>query len=201
MSKLRLYYNNFSQPSRAVKCFLKLGKVDFEERFINLGKKENFSEEVKSLNWNCQVPFIVDGDFTVFESHTVMRYIHAKYKLDPSYYPSSLKERTLTDMYLDWHHSNTRKVAHYVATSLLSKRTKQPTIYVEEGIKKDLDLALFNLNAHLLNYPSHFLNGFEKPTIADLSCYFELTELVLIQQSYKDLPNIEAFMKKMAEIP
>lgn len=53
MSKLRLYYNSFSQPSRAVKCFLKLGKVDYEERFINLGKKENFAEEVKSLNWNC----------------------------------------------------------------------------------------------------------------------------------------------------
>ncbi|KAL4456531.1 hypothetical protein ABPG74_000638 [Tetrahymena malaccensis] len=201
MNKLKLFYNSFSQPSRAVKCLLKIGKVDYEERFVNLAKGDQFKPEVKDLNWNSQVPFIEDNGFVVFESHTIMRYIHQRFNLDNSLYPQQLQEKTKIDMYLDWHHTNTRRSANYVTASLLSKRTGQPSLYVEDLVHKELLKAIQNLNDNLLNNPSHYIFGFQKPTIADISCYQELTELKLINFDFKKYPNLDAFMNQMSIIP
>lgn len=189
-----------------MKCFLLLGKVPFDVKPLNLGKGENKTPEMKQLNWTCKLPFIVDpsnSNFRVFESHAIMKYVHAKYTLADSLYPRHINARTNIDMYLDWHHSNTRKTAHAISTCVLSKRTgATKTLYDPELILADMDHALNDLNDHFLNNPTNFITGSASPTIADLSCYFELTEHPLLERGdlTSEYANIAKFIRNMQQI-
>ena len=55
------------------------------------------------------MPAIVDGDFVLFESHAILRYLQGKYGKTDHWYPSTdLAKRAKIDQYLDWHHTNLR---------------------------------------------------------------------------------------------
>ena len=54
------------------------------------------------------MPAITDGTINVYESHTIMRYLHESRECADHWYPKDLKKRAKIDEYLDWHHSNTR---------------------------------------------------------------------------------------------
>jgi glutathione S-transferase len=45
-----------------------------------------------------------DGEFTLFESHTMLRYLHQTRKVNESWYPNDPVKRARVNEYLDWHH-------------------------------------------------------------------------------------------------
>lgn len=54
-----------------------------------------------SLNPNGTIPTLVDGDFAVWESNSIMRYV-ADASGAESYYPKELKSRVTCDQWMDW---------------------------------------------------------------------------------------------------
>lgn len=52
------------------------------------------------FNPHGTVPTLIDGDFSLWESNTILRYLAAKF--DALYYPSQLQERAAVDKWLDW---------------------------------------------------------------------------------------------------
>ena len=57
------------------------------------------------------MPVLKDGKFSVFESHAILKYVHAKYarpEQDHWYPKEDYATRAKIDEYLDWHHSNLR---------------------------------------------------------------------------------------------
>jgi glutathione S-transferase len=77
---LTLYFHPISQPSRAIHAALLLGKVEFTPKVIDIMKGEQKTPEYKAINPAQQVPAITDGDFGLFESHVILRYLEP---LDP----------------------------------------------------------------------------------------------------------------------
>jgi glutathione S-transferase len=55
-------------------CLEELG-VDYEFNFVNLFKGEQNSEEILKLNPFHKVPILKHGDFSMFESNAICRYI------------------------------------------------------------------------------------------------------------------------------
>jgi glutathione S-transferase len=55
----------------------------------------------RSLNPNARVPVIEDGDHVVWESHTIVRYLAAKYGTN-GLWPSDPYVRSLSDRWMDW---------------------------------------------------------------------------------------------------
>jgi glutathione S-transferase len=74
--KLKLLGDYASQPSRAIFIFCLLNNIPHEIKLINVIKLEQYDEEFKKINPNAKVPAIVDGDVNLFESHTILRYLH-----------------------------------------------------------------------------------------------------------------------------
>ena len=59
-SKLILFGDYASQPSRAVLCFLQINKVPFEFKEVRVMKMEQYKPEFKKINPNGKVPAISD---------------------------------------------------------------------------------------------------------------------------------------------
>lgn len=58
--------------------------------------------EYRAKNPNGRVPMIEDGDFVLWESNTIVRYLAAKHAPDSPWYPSDLRARATADKWMDW---------------------------------------------------------------------------------------------------
>ena len=114
---LNIYIASCSQPSRSVMALAtinasKLGP--FKMHYLNLGNFEHKKPEMLKINPEGQIPFISDkdGQFTLIESHAIMKYICQSRNLPEHWYPKSIEGQAKVDAYLHWHHSNIRLGAH-----------------------------------------------------------------------------------------
>ena len=73
------------------------------------------------------MPAISDGDINLFESHTILRYLHETRNLPDHWYPKDPRKRAKVDEYLDWHHNGLRLGAGgYLFRKYLSPLTGKP---------------------------------------------------------------------------
>ncbi|MCF8969876.1 glutathione S-transferase N-terminal domain-containing protein, partial [Pseudomonas carnis] len=56
--------------------------------------------QYRAMNPNGRVPVIEDGDFVLWESNTIVRYLCAKQASD--FYPSDLQARANAEKWMDW---------------------------------------------------------------------------------------------------
>jgi glutathione S-transferase len=62
----------------------------------------NGEPEYLSMNPNGRVPTLEDGDFVLWESNSIMRYLAMQYGKDGALYPADPKIRAGIDRWLDW---------------------------------------------------------------------------------------------------
>lgn len=55
-----------------------------------------------AMNPNGRVPTLVDGDFVLWESNSVMRYLCMAYGQNSPVYPQAPRQRAAVDRWLDW---------------------------------------------------------------------------------------------------
>lgn len=77
---LTLYWNLGSQPARAVKCLIDLGKLEVKYVTLDVIKNETRSKEYLSLNPLGKIPFLVDGELKISESNAILVYLCEKYQ-------------------------------------------------------------------------------------------------------------------------
>ena len=58
------------------------------------------SADYLALNPHGTVPTLVDGNFSLWESNAILRYLAAQF--EASFYPAPLQERAAVDKWLDW---------------------------------------------------------------------------------------------------
>lgn len=58
--------------------------------------------EYLAMNPNARVPTLVDGDYALWESNSIMRYLCLAYRPDSPIYPQGPKRRAAVDRWLDW---------------------------------------------------------------------------------------------------
>ena len=68
---------------------------------VDLTKGETRTPEFLKLNPNGKMPVLVDGDFVLWESNAIMRYLCAKHPRAP-FWPIDLKTRASADRWMDW---------------------------------------------------------------------------------------------------
>ncbi|WP_300626887.1 glutathione S-transferase [Pseudomonas sp.] len=90
---------NSSNVRKALWCAEELG-LDYEA--IDAGGAFGVVDtpQYRALNPNGRVPMIEDGDFVLWESNTIVRYLCAKHASD--LYPSDLQARANAEKWMDW---------------------------------------------------------------------------------------------------
>jgi glutathione S-transferase len=201
MSRIKVYGDMMSQPSRAVLWFCLLNDLNYEFKLINILKGEHLTDEYKRINPHCKVPCIDDNGFIVYESHTIMRYLKVKYNLPDHWYPNDIKERVKVDQYLDWHHLNLRfgAAGYFRQKYLLPLLGLKTSESMERSTHKALVEALKTMDQVFL-YQTPFIGGSDV-SIADLSAYCETQQLVIIDFDFTPYRSIVTWRQRMRELP
>ena len=74
----------------------------FERIDAGMAFGRNHDPDYLAMNPNARVPTLVDGDFVLWESNSVMRYLVLAYGKGSPIYPSAPKVRAGVDRWLDW---------------------------------------------------------------------------------------------------
>ena len=61
-NKIQFYWNIGSQPCRAVKALLDLGKIEYDIYFIDLSTSQTRTPQYLEKNPLGQIPFIIHGE-------------------------------------------------------------------------------------------------------------------------------------------
>jgi glutathione S-transferase len=120
---MKLYARRTSSNSQKVLWFLEELGVDYE--FVDTGGDAGGLDDpdYRGLNPNGRVPTLVDGDLSVWESHSILRYLAATF--DPGrYWPQHPAARSHLDRWMDW--SQSQFDASFMALFWGYYRTPEP---------------------------------------------------------------------------
>jgi glutathione S-transferase len=95
-----LYGANLSSPANKVRFVLNLLGLEYEYKQVNLRAGEHKKEEYLKIHPAGKVPALTDGDFCLFESNAMIRYLADK--CNSPLYPKDLKQRAVVDQWLDY---------------------------------------------------------------------------------------------------
>ena len=92
--------------------------LPFERQDWGAGFSSTQTPEFLALNPNALVPVIKDGDFVLWESNTIIRYLVSRYD-HAHLYPPEPQARARVDQWMDWQATDFNRSWSYVFLSLI----------------------------------------------------------------------------------
>src|SRR5436190_10923487 len=145
-----------------------LSELDIAYQRIDAGMAfgKNDQPEYLAMNPNGRVPTLVEGDFVLWESNSVMRYLVLAHGQGSPIYPPAPKARASVDRWLDWTLSTLQPVDRPVFWALVRTPPEKRDMV---AIQKDADAEAVQwriVDAQLAT--RHFIEG-DQFTIADIA--------------------------------
>ncbi|HGM5551798.1 TPA: glutathione S-transferase family protein [Pseudomonas putida] len=111
-------------------------QIPFEREDWGSGFKSTDTPEFLALNPCAMVPVIQDGDFTLWESNTIIRYLAGNYG-GSDLYPTEPRTRAQVDQWIDWQASELNRSWSYAFMSLVRKSADyQDRVALANGIEQ-----------------------------------------------------------------
>jgi glutathione S-transferase len=174
-----------------------LSELDLAYERIDAGMAfgRNRDPEYLAMNPNARVPTLVDGDYVLWESHSIMRYLVLAYRPESPIYPQAPKRRAGVDRWLDWVLSTVQPADRPVFWALVRTPPEQRDM---AAIQKDADAeALVWEIADAQLARRRFLEG-DEFTIADIAVgAFARRWLRVAGISKPKLPNLDRWFAEL----
>jgi len=200
---MKLYMHPVSNTSRPILLFLADTKLDVEQEVVDLMTGAHLEEPFISLNPNGMVPVLVDGDFVLTESSSILKYLADRFNLP--LYPKDLKLRAKVNEAMDWFNTNLyRDFAYGVVYPQLFPHHKRPSDEIQSGTinwGKNLSKKwLTVLNDNMIGPKKNYLVGNEM-TIADYFGAGLLTSGEVIGCDFSAYPNVKRWLDTVKKSP
>jgi glutathione S-transferase len=178
-----------------------LSELDLAYERIDAGMEfgRNFDPEYLAMNPNARVPTLVDGDYVLWESHSIMRYLALAYGPDSPIYPQAHQRRAGVDRWLDWALSTVQPASRPVFWALVRTPPERRDM---AAIQKDADAeALVWAIADAQLASRRFLEG-DDFTIADIGVGVFARRWIRVEGITKPkLPNLERWFAELESRP
>ncbi|XP_013396534.1 glutathione S-transferase 1-like [Lingula anatina] len=187
-----LYINKVDPQSIACMMLLSEAGIKVNIKHVDLFKDEHKQDYFLNINPEHCVPTLVDGDFVLWESRPLMKYLCQKYVPESSFYPSDIKQRALVDRLMYWEASTLcTAVLDYAAyAAFLGKAIDSEK---EPKVKEALDY----LDKHLSD--KSYVCG-DTMTLVDLSIINTLALLWYIDYKIDSWSNVVQWVKRVEKI-
>ncbi|MEB3754286.1 glutathione S-transferase [Acinetobacter sp. MD2(2019)] len=149
--------------------------------------------EFVSMNPNSTIPILIDGEFTLWQSNSIIRYLANAYHGE-ALYPTQPKQRAIIDQWIDWQgielnnswsyalmhiirqspeHQDLNQVSASIASwnemmQILDRQLAKTQAYVAGNEFSLADIAMG------LSVQRWYLTPFEKPECAQVKRYYNL---------------------------
>ena len=152
-----------------------------------------------AMNPNGRVPTLVDGDFVLWESNSVMRYLCMAYGANSPIYPQAPKERTAVDRWLDWTLSTLQPVDRPVFWALVrTPPEKRDLVQIQKDA--DAEAVVWRMVEGQLA-TRKFMEG-DQFTLADIAVGAYARRWLGVEGVTKpDLPNLTRWFAQFADRP
>lgn len=178
-----------------------LAELDLPYQRIDAGMAfgKNDQPEYLAMNPNGRVPTLVDGDYVLWESNSIMRYLNLAYGGGSQIYPQAPRARAGVDRWLDWTLSTLQPVDRPVFWALVRTPVEKRDM---AAIQKDADAEAAQwrvAEAQLAN--RRFIEG-DDFTIADIALGAYARRWFGVEGIEKPrLPHLERWFAQFADRP
>jgi glutathione S-transferase len=172
--------------------------LPFEQEQWGTGFRSTETPEFLSLNPNAMVPVIRDGDFVLWESNTICRYLAAKY-MRTDLLPVSPEERARVEQWMDWQATELNNSWRYAFMALVRK---SPTYTDTEAIES----SVTGWNRHMgildaqLSRTGAFVAG-NTFTVADIVLGLSVNRWFMTPMRRPHLNAVEAYYERLSQRP
>lgn len=145
-----------------------LAELDIPYQRIDAGMAfgKNDTAEYLAMNPNGRVPTLVDGDYVLWESNSIMRYLNLAYGEGAAIYPQDARGRASVDRWLDWTLSTLQPVDRPVFWGLVRTPPEQRDM---AALQKAADAEAVVWRVAEVQLDNHrYIEG-EQFTIADIA--------------------------------
>ena len=178
-----------------------LRELDLAYERIDAGMQfgRNDEPDYLAMNPNGRVPTLVDGDYVLWESNSIMRYLCLAYGKGTPIYPEAPRQRAAVDRWLDWTLSTVQPVDRPVFWALVRTPPEQRDV---AAIQKDADAeaAVWRIADHHLA-TRRFIEG-DEFTIADIAIGAYARRWLGVEGIIRPKqPHLERWLKNLASRP
>jgi glutathione S-transferase len=196
---MKLYYHPASTTSRVVELFAKDQGIALDYQVVDLFTGEHQQPAFASINPNCMVPVLEDGDFRLTECSAIVKYLADK--AGSPAYPKDLKARARVNEMMDWFNANLYKDFGYgMIYPQAFPHHLRPGAEVQAGTlawgSQKTRGWLKILDESLIGPTKAYLCG-DQITLADYLGAEMIAVGELVRCSYTAYPNIERWMGHM----
>jgi glutathione S-transferase len=170
MSTLHIWGRISSINVRKVVLAAQWMGLDFKRTDAGLSYGLNKTPEYLRMNPNGQIPVLRDGDFTLWESNVIVRYLCAKHS-SGKLYPENLQQRFDAERWMDWQQTTMNNVGRAAFVEWIRTPGDKPDMAVIAKSVATTEPQLALLDAHLAQHP--FMAG-EQITMADFPIACEM---------------------------
>ena len=186
---------NSVNVKKALWCIEELG-LPYERTDAGLQFGVVNTPEYRKMNPTGLVPTIDDDGYTLWESHSIVRYLCAKHSAG-KLWPTDLKVRADAERWMDWAFTFQNAMRNVFWGLIRTPPEKRDLKAIEEGTKKSHELAAM-LDKVLADRP--FVSG-QSFTMGDIPIGCEVQRYLRVPIERPQLPHLQAWFERLRERP
>ena len=156
----------------------------------------NDQPEFLALNPNGKVPTVIDGDFVMWESNSILRYLARKHK--SPLYPSEFEGRHLVERWMDWQLSVLALHQGTVLGGLIRTKPEDRDMAKIEASQRGWADGMAILDAHLAG--NAYVGG-AAFTLADIPLGSIIHRWFNLDFEKPDMPHVRRWYDALSERP
>ena len=169
--------------------------LSFEQEDWGSGFRSTDVAEFRALNPNAMVPVIRDGDFVLWESNSIIRYLAGRYHGE-LLYPVDPRERARCDQWIDWQASELNRTWSYAFLALVrhSPAHQDPQLIAQSCATWTKHMAIVERQ---LEQTGAFIAG-QTFSLADIPIALSANRWLETPLQHDDFPALTAYMTRLA---
>lgn len=169
--------------------------LDIERTDIGGKFGGNDTPEYLGLNPNGLVPVLKDGEFILWESQTIVRYLAEKYG-SPPWYPADAEGRGLASQWMDWYLTRMNAPITVVFLGLIRTAPEDRDLAAMDLAAKQLADLWALIDRHLEK--SDYMNG-DELTMGDIPLGCAVNRWYTLDVERPNLPRVKAYYERLQE--
>ncbi|WP_166217375.1 glutathione S-transferase family protein [Pseudomonas atagonensis] len=169
-------------------------QIPFEREDWGSGFKSTETPEFLALNPCAMVPVIQDGDFTLWESNSIIRYLATRDCGSPLY-PADAKTRARIDQWIDWQASELNRSWSYAFMSLVRQSPKHQDSAALAGAIEQWSQNMAIVNRQLESTGAYI--GGNQFSLADIPIGLSVNRWFETPLQHPHLPAVSAYYDRL----